>query len=105
VADIVAAGDIAHRLTSRGRGVESPRASGVRSISVCGKACFPAGDRRERVQQVAGGSCQPIKSRHHQHVAGDVLVEQAAKLRPVGLGPLATSRNTLSASCYRSAAT
>ena len=26
---------------------------------------FPAGDRRERVQQVAGGSRQPVEPRHH----------------------------------------
>jgi hypothetical protein len=34
-----------------------------------------AGDRRQGVQQVAGGSRQPIKPRHHQHVAGVELVE------------------------------
>jgi hypothetical protein len=47
---------------------------------------FPAGDRRERVQQVAGGSRQPVEPCHHQDVAGVKLVEQSAKLRPVGLG-------------------
>jgi len=46
---------------------------------------FLAGDRRERVQQVAGGSGQPVKPRHRQHVARLKLVEQPAKLRPVGL--------------------
>jgi hypothetical protein len=50
------------------------------------EARFPAGDRRERVQQVAGGSRQPVEPCHHQHVAVFDLVKQAAKLRPVGLG-------------------
>jgi hypothetical protein len=52
------------------------------------RACsdFPAGDRRERVQPVARRSGQPVKPRHHQHVARVELVEQPAKLRPVGLG-------------------
>jgi hypothetical protein len=43
------------------------------------------GDRRERVQQVTGRSSQPVKPRHHHHVAGVELGQQAAKLRPVGL--------------------
>jgi hypothetical protein len=46
---------------------------------------FLAGDRRERVQQVAGGSRQPVEPGHGYDVAGVELVEQAAKLRPVGL--------------------
>ena len=50
------------------------------------EAGLPAGDRRERIQQVAGGSRQPVEPRHHHHVAGVELVEHAAKLRPVGLG-------------------
>ena len=43
------------------------------------------GDGRERVKQVAGGSRQPVKPRHRQHVAGVELVEQPAQLRAVGL--------------------
>jgi len=50
------------------------------------KPAFLTGDRRERVQQVAGGARQPVEPRHHHHVAGVKLVEQAAKLRPVRLG-------------------
>jgi hypothetical protein len=46
---------------------------------------FPIGDRREGVQQVARRSGQPVKPRHHHHVAGVELGQQAAKLRPVGL--------------------
>jgi hypothetical protein len=34
---------------------------------------------------VAGGSRQAVELRHHQHVTGVELVEQPAKLRPVGL--------------------
>jgi hypothetical protein len=47
---------------------------------------FPIGNRRERVQQVARRSRQPASRVTSQHVAGVELVEQAAKLRPVGLG-------------------
>jgi hypothetical protein len=47
---------------------------------------FLVGHRRERVQQVAGGARQPVEPGHEQHVAGVELVEDAAKLRPVGLG-------------------
>jgi hypothetical protein len=47
---------------------------------------FLAGDRRERVQQVAGGSRQPVEPGHGYDVAGVELVEQPAKLRAVGLG-------------------
>jgi len=45
---------------------------------------FLDGDRRERVQKVAGGSRQPVEPRHGQHVARFKLVEQPAKLGPVG---------------------
>ena len=31
---------------------------------------FPAGDRRDGIQQVAGGSGQPVKPRSHHHIAG-----------------------------------
>jgi hypothetical protein len=44
-------------------------------------------DRRERVQQVAGRVRQPVEPRHHHHVAGGEVIEQPAKLHPVGLGP------------------
>ena len=44
------------------------------------------GDRVERVEQVARRARQPVKARHHQHVAGGELVERAAQLRAVGLG-------------------
>jgi len=44
------------------------------------------GDRRQRIQQVAGGAGEPVESCHHQHVAGGELVEQAAKPHPVGFG-------------------
>jgi hypothetical protein len=37
------------------------------------------------VQQIAGGSRQPVEPRHGQHVAGVEHVEQPEKLRPVGL--------------------
>jgi hypothetical protein len=47
---------------------------------------FLGGDRHERVQQVAGGSRQPVEPRHHQHVAGFKRLDHAAKLRAVGLG-------------------
>jgi hypothetical protein len=50
------------------------------------KPAFLPVNRRERVQQVAGGARQPVEPCHHQHVAGVELVEQPAKLRPVGLG-------------------
>ena len=45
-----------------------------------------AGDRRERVEKIAGRARQPVEPRHHQHVAGAERVERPAKLRPVGLG-------------------
>jgi hypothetical protein len=45
-----------------------------------------AGDRRDGVQQVAGRAGEAVEPRHHQHVAGVELSEQAAELRPVGLG-------------------
>jgi hypothetical protein len=47
---------------------------------------FFGGDRRERFQQVASGSRQPVEPRHRQHVARLKLADQPAKLRPVGLG-------------------
>jgi hypothetical protein len=28
-----------------------------------------AGDRRQRVQKIAGRARQPVKARHHQHIA------------------------------------
>jgi hypothetical protein len=43
---------------------------------------FLGGNRRERIQQIAGGSGQP---RDAQHVALLKLVEQPAKLCTVGL--------------------
>jgi hypothetical protein len=48
---------------------------------------FAIGDRRERVQQVARRSRQPVEPRHHQHVAGVELVEYATKLCALGLDP------------------
>jgi hypothetical protein len=39
-----------------------------------------AGDGRERVQQVAGGSRRPVEPRHGHHVAGGKVVEHLAKL-------------------------
>jgi hypothetical protein len=47
--------------------------------------CF-ACDRRQRVQEVASGSREPVEPGHHQHVARVELIEQTAELRPVGLG-------------------
>jgi hypothetical protein len=38
------------------------------------------------VQQVAGGSRQPVEPRHHHHVISLKLIEHPAKLRSVGLG-------------------
>ena len=46
-----------------------------------------AGDLRERVQQIVRRARQPVEPGHHEHVAGVELVDRAAKLRPVGLGP------------------
>jgi hypothetical protein len=46
---------------------------------------FLGGDRRERVQQVAGGSREAVEPGHGEHVAGVEHVEQPAKLRAVGL--------------------
>src|SRR5450759_5353139 len=48
------------------------------------KARALAGDGRQRVQQVAGGSRQPVKARHRQHVALVELRESAGKLGAVG---------------------
>ena len=53
-----------------------------------------ASDLPEGVQHVAGGAHQPVEPCHGQHVAVVEPVEQPAELRLVGLGPLATSRNT-----------
>ena len=47
---------------------------------------FLGGDRRKRVQQVAGGSRQAVEPCHGQHVAGVEVVEQPAKLRAVDPG-------------------
>ena len=47
---------------------------------------FLLGGRREGVQEVAGGSGQAVEPRHHQHIAGIELVDQAAKLSRIGLG-------------------
>ena len=38
-----------------------------------------AGDRRERVHQVAGGSRQPVEPRHHQHITVVQFVEHLAR--------------------------
>jgi len=47
---------------------------------------FALGNRRKRVQQVAGGSRQPVKPCHHEHVARLKRLDHPVKLRPVGLG-------------------
>ena len=64
-------------------------------------------DRRstQRIQQIARRSREAVKARHHENVAGAELVDHTAGLRPVGLGPLATSRNTLPVPCFLKAAT
>lgn len=49
------------------------------------EAGFPASDRRESVEQVAGRARQPIEPGHHQHVAGFELLEHTTQLRTVGL--------------------
>jgi len=49
------------------------------------EACFPAGDRRESIEKIAGRACQAVEARHHEHVAGVELVEGTAKLAAVGL--------------------
>jgi hypothetical protein len=49
------------------------------------KSGLLGGDRRKRVQQVAGGSRQAVEPGHGQHVAGVEHIEQPAKLRAVGL--------------------
>jgi hypothetical protein len=51
------------------------------------EAGFLLGDRRERVQQVAGRAGEAIEPRHHYHVAGGEFGDKPAQLRPVGLGP------------------
>jgi hypothetical protein len=43
------------------------------------------GDRRQRVQKIAGRAGKPLKPRHHQHVAIGKLVESAAQLGALGL--------------------
>jgi hypothetical protein len=48
------------------------------------KTGFLLGNRGERVQQVAGGSRQPVEPRHHHHVAGGELVEHSQKFAPIG---------------------
>ncbi len=40
------------------------------------------GDRRQRIQQVAGRAGQPVKPRHHHHVARREPVEQPAQSAP-----------------------
>jgi hypothetical protein len=47
---------------------------------------FLFGDRRERVQQVAGRAREAVETRHHYHIAGGEFGDKTAKLRPVGLG-------------------
>jgi hypothetical protein len=46
------------------------------------EAGFPIDNRREGIQQVAGGSGQPVKLRSHHHIAGvkGKAVEHSAKL-------------------------
>jgi hypothetical protein len=46
----------------------------------------PSIAEREGVQQVAGGSRQPVKPRHYQSVAGFKRLDHTATLRAVGLG-------------------
>ena len=47
------------------------------------QTAFLLGDRRERVQQVAGRASEAVEPRHHHYVAGSDFEEQLAKLRPV----------------------
>jgi hypothetical protein len=61
-------------------------AHGTRRLGKRSEIGFAIGDRRERVQQVARRSRQPVEPCDHQHVAGVELVEHAAKLRALGLG-------------------
>jgi hypothetical protein len=49
------------------------------------EAGFLAGDRRENAQGGTGRAGEAVEPCHHRHVAVGELVEQAAKLRPVGL--------------------
>src|SRR4029077_11768682 len=42
------------------------------------------GDGGERVQEVAGGSCETVKSRYHQHVARLKRLDHPSQLRRVG---------------------
>jgi hypothetical protein len=63
------------------------RASPIAQFDDGGAAVrLPDGDRGERVQQVARRSREPVEPRHHQHVAGVELVEDAAKLGALSLG-------------------
>ena len=50
------------------------------------KPCLPAGNRREGVQHVAGGSRQPVEPRRHQYVPGSEGGDCLAKRCPIGLG-------------------
>jgi hypothetical protein len=43
-----------------------------------------AGDRRERIEKVAGRAREPVEAGDHQHVAGVELAEDAAELDALG---------------------
>jgi len=58
----------------------------VSAVAQRAESGLPVGDGGRGVQQVAGGSRQPVKPRHHQHVTGLERIDHTAKLRPVGLG-------------------
>jgi hypothetical protein len=82
------------------------RRGGVgRCVANAFESGFLAGDRREGVQQVAGGSGRPIEPCHHHHVAVAELVEQTPKLRPVGLGSARHFAEHLARPCFLKAAT
>jgi hypothetical protein len=63
------------------------------------KARALAGDRLQRVQEVAGRARQPVAARHHQHVALGKSVESAAQLDAVGLRAACCFFKDLRGSC------
>jgi hypothetical protein len=63
--------------------------AGTKAVKACvaerSESGFLLGNRRQYVEKVARGSRQAVEPRHHEHVAGVELVEDAAKLDAIGL--------------------
>jgi hypothetical protein len=81
------------RIRSRSNSARPPSqhqaAVRCRGVSPCvaerSESSFLLGDRRQDVEKVARRSRQAVEPRHHEHVAGVELVEDAAKLDAIGL--------------------